>query len=233
MSPGVPTVVITNAASIGLTLGLASFVYELLLREAITRETLEMVGVRENISSVGLRSVGDGSEMDWDSLLGSASKYSILLMDPLEWARKQWEIILESGRSRPVRIEIFLPDTGSPTFPNLAAGLGVEQSVLAGHVTLAARLFEDTWKQNISGERPLRRGSVVNIRPYDELPSYELFLADDRLAAIFDSSFNRQAGDKSVGIRFRGRMEEFPSSWFQQQLTRLEGLPAVFSNEVK
>jgi len=68
MKPGIPTTALVNILSVLLSLGIVAILYDLFLRGSVLHETLEMIGIKESVTNIGLRYITQSEPPDWKAL---------------------------------------------------------------------------------------------------------------------------------------------------------------------
>ena len=106
MEPGAWTTTLENVSGTALTLGVAGVAYELWLRETVTEETVALVGLEQQVTASGLRSLCPRSEHGWGDKLSSAEVLQILLMNPSGWVEREWHHVLTAARSGPAQVTL-------------------------------------------------------------------------------------------------------------------------------
>ena len=231
MSSGVPTATITSVASTTLTLGLAGLVYELLLRESVTAETIDLIGLDQAIQTSGLKELKSGSSQDWKELIRATDAVTILLINPITWVQREWYHVLDSARTSATAVSIYMPNPNGPSSKIIAARLGHTEDSFGSQVTSSRQLLEDGWKAAKLETPPLQKGSKLQLYYYDAVPGYEIVVMDEVVAIVIPACLEKEAADDSLALVFQRKPGVFPARWFLKQIERLD-LPSEFVNEV-
>jgi hypothetical protein len=120
-------VLVTNFASVFLSIGAVTLVYDLFLKSRFAADLLDLVQLRQALVDAGLEEVTPETSLHWNDLLEGTSRFQFLLLDPSAWIERDWNIVLAEGRKREIRVNLYLPDPQSPVFDHLAGYLGPGQ----------------------------------------------------------------------------------------------------------
>jgi len=231
--PGVVTTTIQTVASALLAIGLVTLVYDLLIRQAFTRDVLDAVHISENLTNARVQRISNQLNLDWEAILAGCTNFSILLLDPSSWIEREWNHVLTAGRQRIVHVVAYLPKANTPGFGVLAEHLGFEHDEFEDRINNARSVCENMWNNAARGEPRLKKGSTLRIRLYDAVPGYGLVIADDHAVVTLPGSLDKSAGAGYVLVHFTGVAGSFPASWLSAQLGPLTELTDEYADDVK
>lgn len=233
MDPGVPTSTLTNIAGAFLTLGLGGLLYEVFLREAVMNETLEIVGLDQNIESTKLKHIVQATNVNYADLCEDTSSALVLLSNPVGgWIEKEWVHLLDAARERATSITICLPNPDGEAVPEIARRYGYDTGSLRELLRSARDTLESSWKGHRDSGAGLHSGSKINIKLYEGSAGYDLVTFDSSTAIFLPQSISRAAGDASIAFVFRSGSHQ-PASWITRQFERLRKLADYYADEVK
>jgi hypothetical protein len=233
MSQGVPTTALVNILSVFLSLGIVGIVYDIFLRGSVLNETLEIVGIEESVANIGLRNIQQDSSPDWKVLCSGSQRISILLTDPLAWARSQWTHVLETACIRAVDVSVYIPRADGDHVDSLASRLGFASSDFVSQLKSAKDFLETSWSAATKKES-LKKGSKFSLRTYQGVAGYEIGLFDDQAVIMVSDPLDRDYLAHSLVLEFSGTTARPLYNWLYGQLTRLDAGPTTeFTSEVR
>jgi hypothetical protein len=231
MKPGIPTTALVNILSVLLSLGIVAILYDLFLRGSVLHETLEIVGVKESVTNIGLRDISQGSPPDWKVFCSGAQTIAILLLNPLGWVENEWTHVLSAARSRSVDVSIYIPRADGDHIELLASRLGFPTSEFVPLLKSAKNFLESSWRGE--ADKSIKKGSKFTLRTYQGIAGYEIGLFDDRAVMIISDPLDRHFPTRSLVIEFTGTRARPLHDWLHGQLADLDASPTIeFSNEV-
>jgi hypothetical protein len=176
---GAWSTVLANIGTALLTVGLVGITYDLFLRDRLLAEVLDVVGVKESVSSFGLREIRRSDAAKIGDLIGSASELCALPLDPILWIDRDFELICRRAKARPLALTLLLPANESPFINVLAERLGKTEREVEQILDQAARgELGDAW----DASRP-HIGSTLKIQRFGGLPATG-FLRSEQLIAL-------------------------------------------------
>jgi hypothetical protein len=218
---------LTSVASVLLSLGVITVLYEVFLRGSFTAELLSLVGIARNLHDVGLHEVVKEQDIDWEAVLGGCKRFRVLLLDPAPWVDREWPRVLQSGRDHSILVDVILPSPTGPSLVTLASQLGFDVDDFRQRADTALNVVEEGWKN-----AGLVSRSRLNLHLFEAVPGYGLVLADDKAVVLLSSTAARQPAESMVALRFQADARVFPVAWFHSQLDRMQQTAPWFSNEV-
>jgi hypothetical protein len=231
MRPGVPTTAFTNIAGVLLSLGIVAIVYDFFLRNSVLYETLNIVGIKQSVASIGLREIRLGSTPNWRELCSGAERISILLNNPLVWVQSEWNSVLDAAKTRAVDVCIYIPRAGWSDIASLSERLGFEKSDFVPQLNNARNFLETSWKTEA---RNIKDGSKFTLRSYKGIAAYEIALFDDQVLLIIPDSIQKRLSAPTLMLEFGGTEAANTNSWLRDQLAILDAEPTIeFTDEVR
>jgi hypothetical protein len=233
MSQGVPTTALVNILSVFLSLGIVGIVYDIFLRGSVLNETLDIVGIEESVTKVGLRNIQQGSPPDWKALSFSAQRIAILLTNPLTWVQSEWTHILEAATIRSVDVSVYIPRADGEHVEPLASRLGFKGPEFVAQLMSSKDFLERTWNAAKNSDS-LKRDSIFSLKTYEGVAGYEIALFDDQAIIIVSDPLDRDFPVHSLVLEFAGMAGRPLYDWLHGQLTKLDAGPTTeFTSEVK
>jgi hypothetical protein len=225
--------IICNAlASTVISIGTITLLYELFMRRTLQREVLNLVGIEKSLSQNMLYRAGQAQEVPWGSLLDHFSECRALLLEPDVWLENQWHLISDSATEGAAKIILMLPNPDGDYIAALARLLQRDPGEYATSIRRASQSAEQRWGEVARSGR-LRRGSSIEVRLLDELPTHSVVMADHKFIVVMATPFGKRGPDPSMFFYFKGSVARYPNSWLAGQLG--DGTPSVptFANEVQ
>jgi hypothetical protein len=229
MKPGVPTTALVNIFGVLLSLGIVAIVYDFVLRGTVLHETLEMVGIQESVTNVGLCNIEQGSPPNWQELCSGAQRISILLTNPLGWVQSEWTHVLETARVRPINVSLFIPREEGIDVASLASRLGFDEPAFVSQLKLAKNFLETSWRTEAGDS--LKRGSKFTLISYQAIAGYEVGLFDDKAIMIISDPLERRIPAHTLVLEFAGTDARPVYDWLQRLLDDLNAIE--FDHEVR
>lgn len=231
MKPGIPTTALVNILSVLLSLGIVAILYDLFLRGSVLHETLEMIGIKESITNIGLRYISQSEPPDWKALCSGAQTIAILLINPLGWVENEWKYVLSAAKGRSVDVSIYIPRADGEHIELLASRLGFPPAEFIPLLKSAKNFLETSWRGE--EDKSIKKGSKFTLRTYQGIAGYEVGLFDDRAIIIVSDPLARHFPAQTLMLEFAGTRARPVHDWLQGQLTDLDISPTVeFSSEV-
>jgi hypothetical protein len=231
MSPGIPTTALVNIFSVFLSLGIVAIVYDTFLRGSVLSDTLEMVGIKESVTNVGLCNIQQDMPPNWQELCSEAQRISILLVNPLGWVQSEWTHVLDAAKSKSINVSIYIPRNEGAHLELLASRLGFNQTEFVSQLNIAKKLLETSWRTE--GSQSIKKGSQFTLRSYQGIAGYEVGLFDDKAIVTVTNLLDRRIPARSLVLEFSGTSARSLNQWLSGQLARLDSEPTTeFSGEV-
>jgi hypothetical protein len=215
-----------------ISIGALSLLFDLALRRTVYREMLRIVGIKTNIIEQHIASGGKSTSVDWSPILASRSQISLLLLDPLSWCDQNLGRLLENGRQRRLSVEFFLPDPNASYIQEVAQALNIAPDTLKHTMSDASNRIERSWMA-LRSEGRLVNESSLTIRLVQNRPLYSIILVDEVTVISMTGVVGRSGADADYSYVHIGDRGSFPSSWFREQVARLEQLPIRFENRIQ
>lgn len=233
MEPGAPTVALTTIASIFLTLAIGGFLYETVLRDSVTGETIQLLGLREAVVTSGLVDVARDSSVDWRDVLEPASDVEVLVTSPFGWLEQSWPHILQAANRRKVKVTVYLPDPKGQVVSVLAVRSARNEADLRSQLETFGDHLRASWENAEVGHSPLRPNSKFALKFYDFAAVYDLVTTDRDVLMRLQSLSDVRPGDPALVLRFGATSDAFPVPWLKDQFERLRSVPSAWEKEVR
>ncbi|WP_156460594.1 hypothetical protein [Sphingomonas sp. Leaf339] len=214
-----------------ISTALLQLIFELILRRNVYREMFKLAGISRNLASQQFKSAGKLRSLDWSEVYTSKSEIFFLLTDLQPWVDQHINSLLENGRNRPINITFFVCDTNAAYSAQVADSLSMDANSYLVAVKHAIERIERTWKA-LKSSGNLVKASTISIRLLDNRPLYSLVTCDDVTVLVLPAVTGRVGADTEYFYLHSGDRSFYPSSWFREQLSRLEGLPISFEDRI-
>lgn len=229
-----PTVA-RDLASVLISLGVVTFVYEYLLRASLTNEILQRVGLQQRLVDTGITQIATESDIQWREYLAESRSFFVLLVDPSPTLTRLWALVLEASRDRAVQVVICLPNRASTGFGSMAERLGLTPDQLSDRIDSARRQIEDGWGNAKDAAPRIVRGSSLQIRYFDSAASYEVVRSDGFAVLMLPRAIAAAADAGPAVFVLERRSNRFPHTWLDEQVRLASSSPTsiVFENVVR
>jgi hypothetical protein len=229
---GLGETVVGGLGTVFVSLGLITIVQEVYLREALVGELLEFVGLQRRLFDAGIQEVCGSSDLDWKAFLDGGENYRLLLIEPTVFVDRDWNHVLDSARTRPVTVEVFLPNPNGPVLSAIATAEGFTDQQFKQSLERAERSLQDSWTTASHSQPALMPGSSFELRFYDEIPAFGLLMCDDRVVLIANHVLGNQPGAAVMAFRFEAESSTLTRPWFDAQIERLRDIAPSYAAEV-
>jgi hypothetical protein len=208
--------VLANIGTAFLTVGLAGVTYDLFLRGRLLSEVLDVVDVKESVTSFGLREISMNDAARVEDLIRNANSLLVLPLDPLSWIERDFQVIFRRAKVRPLGLTLLLPANESPFISVLAERLGKSDAEVGQVLDQAARGdLGEAW--DAAHPHP---GSNLKIERFGGLPATGFLRSDQAIALeigpLLRYPRHSREGFVVVTDRARGPLD----GWLDDQLGR-------------
>jgi hypothetical protein len=229
---GLGETVLGGIGSVVVSLGLITIVQEVYLREALVRELLEFVGLQRRLFDAGIQEICSSPDLDWKKFLQDGETYRLLLIEPTVFVDRDWNHVLDSGRSRAISVEVYLPNPEGPSLDVVAAVEGLRNDEFKQSLERAGRSLQDSWTTAALSKPALVGGSAFALRFYDQVPALALLMCDEDIVFIANRVVDNRAGGAVMAFRFRATSNILTRAWADEQIARLRELAPSYAAEV-
>lgn len=221
---------LTDLASVTLTIGFVGLPYETFLRRTLSNEILEAVrsqaepildavALDERLRASGLKVV-HRRPVIWDSFIASAQSIQLLPSQPTEaWRGGEWRAVLELATRRAVAIDVYLPPSSGPHLPSLARRLKLDEEQATRQLDDFLLNLGTDWDAAAVANPPLQSGATLRVYTYDGLPTFGLVIAGEACAMTVPSAIGVAGATPTITFEFAVGTDDFFHSWFQNQLS--------------
>jgi hypothetical protein len=147
------------------------------LRESYGRTLHRFLNLKTAIVQSGLSGVSQAPGVAWQAIVEPASQITVIARDPSQWLVPNLPHLLRAAEKRGAAIVIGLPDPAGACIAEIAATVGLTNSqILSQNIELAVSTVENQWTTR---KTQLHSGSSIRVVSYDDVPLYELLVADE------------------------------------------------------
>jgi hypothetical protein len=213
-----------------LSIAVISLVFEVLLRESYAKDLLRFLRLRTALVTSGLQDISPAPDVEWEPILGHASRLTALTRDPSTWFDRQLPAILNACQKRATTVVVGLPSPDDPGFATIAASIGLSDDVLKQRINVSIDSARIQWQAR---KVHLHSGSSLRIVAYRSIPMYELVQADDQIVCMFGHSVGHTVGDYALVMNFVQDGDAYPAAWLIRSLAELATMNEHWAGDAK